>query len=494
MSKWILATSTLLCGVALGYFLPGQMDNGSDGADNGGESKPLYWVAPMDPNYKRDKPGLSPMGMDLIPVYPEDLAGGSSPGTVSISPEVVNNLGVRTEQVVFSPLQERLSTVGYVGFDQEKLVDIHSRISGWVETLAVNTEGEEVTQGQLLYEIYSPELVNAQEEYIAALQSGNRYLRQASESKLRALGVPEQLFVTLKKQRKPLQRIPVYAPSDGYVSQLNLRQGMFIKPDKKLMQIGPLDQVWVTAELFERQASQVQQGDLAEMSLEFLPGKSWRGKVDYIYPALNAANRTLKLRLRFPNPDLQLKPDMFARIQIQTEASDPILNIPAEALIKTGVQERVVVAMGEGRYKSVEVNAGQQMNGRVAIRQGLYPEDRVVVSAQFMLDSESSISSDFLRMTPPKMEMIEEVWIAAEVRSVDQEKRLVVLDHEEIREWKQPAMVMEIPVDEGLDIQKLAASRQVQVLLNGADMRDLKLTDFILPNPKAPDSLPGGSL
>jgi Cu(I)/Ag(I) efflux system membrane fusion protein len=492
MNKWILATSALLCGAALGYYLPGLP--GDEMAADSAESKPLYWVAPMDPNFKRDKPGLSPMGMDLVPVYPEDLAGGDSPGTVSISPEVVNNLGVRSESVLFSPLQGQLNTVGYVGYDQEQLVDIHSRISGWVESLAVNSEGDAVTEGQLLYEVYSPDLVNAQEEYIAALNSGNRYLRQASESKLKALGVSKQIFSTLKKQRKALERIPVYAPKSGYLSELNLTQGMFIKPAFKLMRIGPLDQVWVTAELFERQASMVSEGNSAVMQLDFLPGKRWQGTVDYIYPALDPKTRTLKIRLRFDNPDLELKPDMFARINIQTQATAPVLNIPESALIKTGIQERVVIDLGEGRYKSVEVRSGERMGDRVAINQGLQPEDKVVVSAQFMLDSESSISSDFLRMTPPMMGFVEDVWVSATVRSVDMENRTVVLDHGEIREWKQPQMVMEVPVAETLDLNPLVDAKEVQVLLNGGDMSDLKITDFILPRPKAPVSLPGGQL
>lgn len=492
MNRWILAFSALFCGAAIGYFLPSQM--GAEMEMGSDESKPLYWVAPMDPNFKRDKPGLSPMGMDLVPVYPEDLAGGNSPGTVSISPEVVNNLGVRSESVLFSPLQGQISTVGYVGYDQEQLLDIHSRISGWVESLAVNAEGEAVTEGQLLYEVYSPDLVNAQEEYLAALKSGNRYLRQASESKLKALGVSEQLFTTLKKQRKSLERIPVYAPKSGYLSQLNLTQGMFIKPSSKLMRIGPLDQVWVTAELFERQAALVNVGDQAVMQLDFLPAKQWLGAVDYIYPALDPKTRTLKVRLRFDNPDLALKPDMFARINIQTQATAPVLNIPESALIQTGSQERVVLDTGEGNYKSVEVRAGERMGNRVAITQGLYPEDKVVVSAQFMLDSESSISSDFLRMTPPMMGLIEEVWVAAELRSVDIENRTVVLNHGDIREWKQPQMVMEVPVDEALNISALEGATEVQVLLNGADMSELKITDFILPRPKAPGSLPGGQL
>ncbi|WP_286240061.1 efflux RND transporter periplasmic adaptor subunit [Neptuniibacter halophilus] len=491
MKRFFLLTLALLSGTGIGYLLANYQSGGStEGAS--AEAQPLYWVAPMDPNYKRDQPGLSPMGMELIPVYAEDLAG-DSPGTVSISPEVVNNLGVRTEPVLFSPLQPIHDTVGYVGFDQEQLEDIHSRVSGWVETLAVNTEGEPVREGQLLYEIYSPELVNAQEEYLAAVQSGNGFLRQASVSKLQALGFSEKSFAQLKQQRSALTNVPVYAPKSGYVSQLNLRQGGYIQPASKLMRIGPLDQVWVTAELFERQAVQVQAGDVAEMRLPFMPGKVWRGQVDYIYPALDAKTRTLKVRLRFANPDLILKPDMFARIRIQPRAGEPVLSVPASALIKTGTQQRVVVALGEGRYKSVAVESGARINDRVPVFQGLLPTDQVVVSAQFLLDSESAISSDFMRMSEPGVAVPDEVWVSASVEELDREARRLLVSHQPIPQWQQGAMQMYVPVEASLDLEPLTGAGEVQLLLRGGNMSNLQLVDYLLPQPKAPGSLPGGS-
>lgn len=453
--------------------------------------KPLYWVAPMDANYRRDQPGLSPMGMELVPVYAEDSSGDSSPGTITISPEVVNNLGVRIAPVLFSPLQNQIETVGYISFDQETVVDIHSRISGWVETLAVNTKGEYVEKGALLYEVYSPELVNAQEEFIAALKSGNRYLRSASQSKLQALGVQQGFIERLKGTKQVVQNVPVFAEKAGYVKELNIRQGMYIKPATKLISMGPLDQVWVTAEFFERQAHQVNVGDVAEMTLDYLPGSVWQGKVDYIYPALDKTTRTLQVRLRFDNPELLLKPDMFARLSVSTQPTKPMLNIPTTALITTGKQKRVVLSLGDGRYKSVAVTVGSSTTGtgsadRTAILTGIYPEDWVVTSAQFLLDSESSISSDFMRMTPPMMGVVEEVWVAATVMEVDVDKRLVTLSHEAIREWQQSAMLMEIPVSEGVDINKLSQGDAIQVLLNGGNMSNLVVADYILPRPKAP--------
>ncbi|MAY40888.1 MAG: efflux transporter periplasmic adaptor subunit [Oceanospirillaceae bacterium] len=486
----LLISLVLLIGAVAGFYLA-KSDLISTAETVAEDSdKPLYWVAPMDANYRRDQPGLSPMGMELVPVYAEDSSSDSSPGTITISPEVVNNLGVRIAPVLFSPLQNQIETVGYISFDQEKVIDIHSRISGWVETLAVNAEGEYVEKGALLYEIYSPELANAQEEFIASLKSGNRYLRSASQSKLQALGVQQGFIERLKGIKKVVQNVPVFAEKAGYVKELNIRQGMYIKPATKLISMGPLDQVWVTAEFFERQAHQVNVGDVAEMTLDYLPGSVWQGKVDYIYPALDKTTRTLQVRLRFDNPELLLKPDMFARLSVSTQPSKPMLNIPTSALISTGSQKRVVLSLGDGRYKSVAVTVGISTGtgsaDRTAILTGIYPEDWVVTSAQFLLDSESSISSDFMRMTPPMMGVVEEVWVAAMVMEVDVDKRLVTLSHEAIREWQQSAMLMEIPVSEGVDINKLSQGDVIQVLLNGGNMSNLVVADYILPRPKAP--------
>ena len=497
MNKFILTSVALLIGAAGGYLAPQYLGLNSgmgSGAEAPAADEPLYWVAPMDPNFQRDKPGLSPMGMDLVPVYAEDLAGaGDSPGTVSINPQVENNLGVRTAPVAFSPLQETINTVGYVGYDEEQRVDVHSRISGWLEVLHVQVEGEYVEKGAPLYEIYSPDLVNAQEEYVAAIRSGNRYLRDASRSKLSALGVPEQVITTLRKGRKILNSIPFYAPRSGFVSLLNVRQGMFIKPATRVMSIGALDQVWVTAELFERQAAQIRVGDSARMKLDFLPERFWGGTVDYIYPTLNEKTRTVQIRLRFDNTDMALKPGMFAQIDVQAQPTADTLNVPSSAVIITGTQKRVVVALGEGKYKSVSVETGARLGNRTAILEGVYPEDQVVVSAQFMLDSESSISSDFMRMTPPAMGRIEETWTHANVRELNNETRTVLLKHAPIRLWKQPEMLMEVPVDEAVDLDQLRPGTEVQVLLNGGNMSELKVVDVVLPQPKAPREQ-GGSL
>lgn len=490
MKKLISLVICVGLGVGIGWYLPNPLQQGMDGSGEKFADEPLYWVAPMDPNFKRDQPGLSPMGMDLVPVYAEDLSGGS-PGTVSINPEVVNNLGVKTEQVMFSPLQAQIEGVGYVEPDNAQQTDLHSRVSGWVESLDVAVEGEFVEQGQLLYTLYSPELVNAQEEYLAALSSGNRFLIRASREKLNALFVSETVLQQLKKQRKVQREVPVYAEQSGYVTYLNLRQGSFIKPAQLLLSIAPLDKVWVHVELPLQQAELLSVGDRAELRLQHRDDRRWQGQVEYVYPQVNAANRTLKLRLSFANPDLSLKPNMYVRAIVQAQPQAAVMHVPADAVIRTQNQNRVVLALEPGSYKSVAVALGNRVGDRIAIHTGVQPEDRVVTSAQFLLDSESSISSDFERYNKPQFGYVEEVWVQAEVTELDQAERVLTFRHGDIREWKQSAMLMQAPLDEALAVEQLADAKQVMLLLRGGDMNDLEIKDFILPRPKAPGSFVG---
>jgi len=301
------------------------------------EKKPLYWVAPMDANYTRDKPGKSPMGMDLVAVYDD---GGKGPdegvGTIRISPDVVNNLGVRTSTATYKSLHTEINTVGYVTYDEDNLVHIHPRVQGWIEKLHVTAIGDPVKKGQSLYEIYSPELVNAQEEFLLALDRNNKRLISAAKNRLTALQLPKSAIAQLEKTKKVQQRITFYAPQNGVVENLKIREGFFVKPGSTLMSIGDLSEVWVEGEVFERQAGQVKTGTPVTMTLDYLPGKTWKGQVDYIYPTLDAKTRTVKIRLRFKNENGDFKPNMFAQLAIHTTGDESALLIPKEALIRTG--------------------------------------------------------------------------------------------------------------------------------------------------------------
>ncbi|MCP5169410.1 MAG: efflux RND transporter periplasmic adaptor subunit [Hahellaceae bacterium] len=430
-------------------------------------AQPLYWVAPMDPNYRRDKPGKSPMGMDLVPVYEEEAADTGT-GGVKISPQVVSNLGVRTAPVTQGALELPIQTVGYVSFDEERLRHIHSRVEGWIEVLTVTSEGDPVKQGQTLFELYSPALVNAQEEYLAAVRSGNRLLQTASKARLQSLGLSQSQISALEKRGKVDQRIKVLADEAGIVSQLNVRQGMFIKPASEVMAIGSLQTVWVIAEVFERQASWVQRGQTVSMTLPALPGKVWEGKVDYLYPVLDGKTRTLKVRVRVDNPSQQLKPNMFANLTLFSRVADAAVSMPREALIRGGRYDRVVVALGDGNFKSVQVAAGVEAGGRVQILDGLRPGDQVVTSAQFLIDSESNLDAEIARMEARQDAapiVPAEVSATGMLEKVLPEQEKVTIQHDPIAAWQWPAMKMDFPVADGVSLAGLHAGQAVQFQL-----------------------------
>jgi membrane fusion protein, copper/silver efflux system len=363
------------------------------------EKKIMYWVAPMNPGYRRDEPGKSPMGMDLIPVYEggeENM--GEETSTVKVSPEVINNLGVRSTKVELGPLWKRISTVGYIDYDETRINHIHTRTEGWIEKLQVRAEGEQVKRGQLLFELYSPPLVNAQEEYLQALASGNRLLTEASKEKLSALGISKSQIDRLEKEKKITQNIRFYAPQSGVLINLGVREGMYIKPETQILSIANLDTIWLLAEVFERQANWVEVGQSAEATLPSMPGVIWKGEVEYIYPDLDPVTRTLRVRLRFDNSEEKLMPNMYAHITVYAGEKKDVISIPREALIRDAKQQRVIKALGDGRFQAQEVVAGMESGDWVEIISGLNEGDDVVVSSQFLIDSESNLKASLNRM------------------------------------------------------------------------------------------------
>jgi Cu(I)/Ag(I) efflux system membrane fusion protein len=458
----LIATATLAHYSALW-----RMKDSGDGGEVTAKNEPLYWVAPMDPNYKRDKPGKSPMGMDLIPVY-EEAGAGQEIGTVTISPDVINNLGVRTAPVSRGQMNVSVSTVGYVQYDEDRLIHIHPRVEGWIEELYVKAAGDPVEQGSPLYSLYSPTLVNAQEELLLALKRNNTALIDAALERLASLQVPQPEINRLKKAGKVSQTITITAPQSGVLDNLMAREGMFVKPGMEIMSIGQLEHIWVIGEIFERQASLVQVGDLVQMTLDYLPRREWEGQIDYIYPSLNATTRTAQVRVRIDNPDGYLKPGMFAQMRIDAAPMDDTLLIPREALIRTGSQSRVVLAKGEGRFKSVAVRVGHITDDQVEITSGLDEGDRIVTSAQFLIDSESSKTSDFRRMSHESDGDVEaakpaSVWVSARIEGLMTEHRMLTLAHDPIEAWQWPAMTMGFTVAKNVALQGLTFGMTLHV-------------------------------
>jgi membrane fusion protein, copper/silver efflux system len=456
----------------------------------GDDEKPLYWVAPMDPNYKRDKPGKSPMGMDLIPVYSD---GGSSsdsgPGTISVAPEVVNNLGVRTATAARKSMHSLIRTVGYVQYDQDKLIHIHPRVKGWIETLRVKAAGDPVKKGQVLYELYSPELVNAQEELLLALNRNNNRLVKAAEDRLRALQISPEVIQNLKSSRTVNQTTTFYAPQAGVVENLNVREGFYVQPGTTLMSIGALDDVWVEAEVFEGQSMLVEVGMPVTMTLEYLPGRQWQGYVDYVYPSLDETTRTLRVRLRFENSDGVLQPNMFAQIVLHVLDQGEALVVPSEAIIRTGNQDRVVLALGEGRFKSIAVRRGRMDESFTEVLDGLSEGDRIVTSAQFLLDSESSKTSDFRRMESQSIDLPSSVWTEIVIEGRMEAHRMITVNHQAIPEWDWPAMKMDFQVSDQVAFSDLTVGLSLHAELSKAEEDQVVVSAIHIPGKDAAKSI-----
>ena len=405
MKKQLMLVAVLLLAIVLA-FLGGRASSPTSGAtaegSTSGSRQVLYWYAPMDPSFRSDNPGKSPMGMDLVPKYADEVDGQS--GVVAIDPTMINNLGVRTALAERGSLSRLIETVGYVSYDEDTIHHIHTRVDGWIEKLVTNATGDPIVKGQLLFELYSPTLVSAQEEYLAALRSSNSVLRNASRNRLVALGVTSTEIGRLEKERSVRQRIPTYAMTDGVVANLGVRHGMFVTPSTEVMSIAKLDSVWVLAEVFERQAAWVKAGQQAMVNLDYLPGETLRGTVDYVYPELDPKTRTLKVRLRFDNEELALRPNMFARVSIQGEGVGEVVHVPREALIRGGSVNRVVVDLGNGRFQSKPVTIGIESGDRIEIREGISAGERIVTSAQFLIDSESNIDAALNRFDDTRTE------------------------------------------------------------------------------------------
>lgn len=497
MNKLLTGLVLIILGTATGYLAQrhisdvidstGLFESSSEGSDrSSGEKEILYWVAPMDANYRREGPGKSPMGMDLVPVYADD--GNSEDGVVKISPIVENNLGVRVSPVRSGILNRTINTVGYVSFDEEKIFHVHTRVEGWVERLHVRSAGQTVKKGQKLFELYSTELVNAQEEFITALKSKNNMLINASKSRLRFLGAGNTQIERLEKNRKVRQLVDVYSQHDGFIHELNVREGMFIKPATDLLSIGQIDTVWVIAEVFEQQSSWIKTGQKVDMKVGALPGIPWQGTVDYVYPVLDAKTRTLRVRVRFDNPKEQLKPNMYAQLTIHAQTDRETLFVQREAVIRSGRMDRVVKALGEGRYLSVAVKTGIESDNAIEILDGLQANEKIVTSAQFLIDSESSLTASFERMQDPASnemamdmqsdENLSEVWIDGEIKKLMPGHNMLTIQHEPVDAWGWPTMVMDFTVQENISIDHLETNSQIRFLVKKLDSGGLRIIEI----------------
>ena len=476
MKSFTLTTIALVIGASLGYFGNQALTEHDSQAQAGSDSSmaanaPLYWVAPMDPNYQRDKPGKSPMGMDLIPVYANEQALNNKPGTVYIDPAVENNLGVKTAPVIKQSLTSRIDTIGYIAFDESQLWQTNVRVSGWVEQLNINAVGEQVNKGDVLFTLYSPELVKAQEELLSAYRTGRQGLITGASERLVTLGVDRAQIKQIVTQGKAQQTIAVKALASGVIASLNIREGGYISPAQTVISGGPLDQVWVDSEVFERQAHGLTAGSKAIMTLDSLPGREWLGQVDYVYPILDPDTRTLRMRVKFANQDGALKPNMFANLELQPQSSEPVLTIPTSAVIRAGGMSRVVLAEGDGKYRSARISVGREADAHIEVLAGLTEQDAVVTSAHFLLDSESSQSAELERIngvnTDSKLaQQQDSVSAAGEITQIMLAQRMLTINHQPVAAWNWPAMIMDFHLADSVDMQALMSGQAIKFTMS----------------------------
>lgn len=387
----------LAAGIGLGIWLGRESTNAPYGesAVQKSERKIKYWVAPMNPDYRSDRPGKSPMGMDLVPVYEDETVAAAD---VLIEPTVINQLGIRVAEVRRTDIARELETVGYVQYDEDTLRHVHPRAVGWIERLNAKSVGDSVAAGDTLFELYAPTLVNAQEEYLHAVRSGSASLIRASHERLTSLAIDTGQIQRLRTLNRPLQRIAVKATAPGVVTHLPIREGMYVTPATEVMTLADLSTVWVVAEVFESQARWVRPGQSVSARFDYHPTMVRHGTVDFIYPTLDPTTRAARVRVRFANPEELLQPGMFADIRIDAAPREQSITVPREAVIRTRRGERVAVSLGEGRFDIRSVRIGIESGVLTEVLDGLEPGEKVVVSGQFLIDSEADLDAALDRL------------------------------------------------------------------------------------------------
>jgi len=391
-------------------------------APAGGEA--LYHC-PMHPTVVQDKPGDCPIcGMRLVPVEEEEHAGhGGGPGTgpeadvegyasVRLNGAKQQLIGVRTGRVQRIPMRKVIRTVGVVEEDETRVRHIHTKITGWIEDLYVDFTGKEVKRGERLLSIYSPELVSTQEEYLLALRARERVsgspfpevassgdsLLRSTRRRLELWDIKESEIERLEKTGEPIKNLVLYSPISGYVLHKTALEGMYVQPGKELFSITDLSEVWVHADIYEYELPLVEVGQEAALTLSYYPGEVFRGTVDYVYPYLEPATRTVKVRFRFLNPGLKLKLQMYANVRLEVDLGER-LAVPEEAILDTGARQIAFLALGDGWYAPRRVQVGLKADGSYEVLGGLEEGDVVVTSGNFMIDSESRLKASIAAAT-----------------------------------------------------------------------------------------------
>ena len=420
MHPWVITEEPGLCPICSMDLIPKRAESTDNSGKGDGERKIVYWKAPMDPTEIYEQPGKSKMGMDLVPVYEDQLVGGVD---IAIDPVVQQNMGVRMEVVEEGPLTNTIRTYGHITYDETRTAQVSPKVNGWIETLHINFTGVRVERGEPLLEIYSPELLSAQEEYLSlylslkknnptgntrgsisktrydAMSTHDQGFLESARRRLRYFDVAEAEIKAIELSGQARKTITIRSPFSGVVTFKNAIEGGYIKAGTNIYTITDLSRVWVEAHIYEYELDQVKVGQEAEMMLPYLPGKTYTGKVTFIYPYLQQKTRDVVIRLEFENPDMDLKPEMYGDVRVKTRVAERGLQIPSEAVIQSGERNVVFVSRGGGKFTPREITTAAPLDdGKIQVLTGLAPGEKVVTSGQFMLDSESKLQEAVKKM------------------------------------------------------------------------------------------------
>jgi Cu(I)/Ag(I) efflux system membrane fusion protein len=373
-----------------------------------GERKVLYWYDPMHPQYRADKPGKAPdCGMDLVPKYAGEQPSAMAPGTVMISAEKQQLIGVRTAEVRRESLVRDMRTNAQVTADETRIAHVHVKISGFIDKVFVDYVGQLVKKGQPLFTLYSPDLVATQEEYLIAkrgektlgkspfveVAQGSESLLRSARERLKLWDVSDEQIRKLDETGEVSKTLTFYSPISGFVTDRKAFPQTAVTPETELYTVADYSAVWVNAEVFEYEAPFVKVGQHAEMELSYYPGRKWDGRVSFIYPTVDPITRTVKVRLEFSNPGYQLKPQMFADVDLKVNYGNRVV-VPQEAVLDSGTEQRVFVAKGGGYFEPRRITTGAKLDGKVVVLAGLKAGETVVTSGNFLIDSESRLKGD----------------------------------------------------------------------------------------------------
>jgi Cu(I)/Ag(I) efflux system membrane fusion protein/cobalt-zinc-cadmium efflux system membrane fusion protein len=455
-----------------------QAETAAPAAEAGGR-KIKYWRAPMDATYISDKPGKSPMGMDLIPVY-EDEAEKAADTAIKIDPATVQNIGVTSEPVKRGDLEVQIRTVGTLDYNEDRIFWVNTKYDGWIERVHIDYIGQRVREGESLFEIYSPDLVSTQEEYLSALRYREKLaqsgfpeaqtradnLLEASRSRLRYWDITDEQIARLEEDGRTAKTLTVVSPVSGIVIQKmdKALEGMYAKAGMNLYKIADLSSLWVHVNVYEYQLPWIRKGQEAKIEISYYPGEEFRGKVLFFYPYLDETTRTIRVCLKIPNNDDKLRPEMFATVTFSPVAAEHAVLVPEMAVLHSGKRDVVVLDLGGGRFEPRDVKLGLQGNGQYQVLEGLEGGEKIVTSSQFLIDSESNLREAINKMLMAKKGTAPGMEPGSETKSMDQGSGTKDMEHTDHR--------MKPVVDDKATIEALQKILESYVPISKALVKD----------------------